>query len=144
MSTRFIALSDGFLVSPQISLEDVKVAADQGVTLIINNRPDGEEPAQLRGADVEAAAIAAGLAYVSIPVGAMGFNEKMIDAFDEAVANSGGTILAYCRSGTRSTVLRAVSEARKGRSIMDIIEEAGEAGYDIAGQAGLLKSVQAG
>ena len=59
----FSALDAAFLVSPQIQPGDVAAAAAMGVTTIVNNRPDGEEPGQPAGAEIEAAARAAGLAY---------------------------------------------------------------------------------
>ncbi len=72
MPNRFIPVADDFFASPQISLADIEEAARIGVTLIINNRPDGEEPGQIAGAEIEAAARAAGLDYVAFPVGAAG------------------------------------------------------------------------
>ncbi|HMP62519.1 MAG TPA: sulfur transferase domain-containing protein, partial [Phenylobacterium sp.] len=57
----FRRVTDEFSVSPQITVEDVAAAADQGFVLIINNRPDGEDPAQAAGAEIEAAARAHGL-----------------------------------------------------------------------------------
>lgn len=134
MSEGFIPLAENFWVSPQIEVADLESAKARGVTLVINNRPDGEEPGQPRGAEIEAAAKALGLSYVAIPVGPMGVSVEHLDAFDKAVAANKGGVLAYCRSGTRSTIVRALSEARKGRAPDDIISEAAEAGYNIAGQ----------
>lgn len=141
MSDDFIPLAENFLVSPQIAAEDLGAAKARGVTLVINNRPDGEEPGQPRGAEIEAAAKALGLAYVSIPVGPMGVSPEHLDAFDRAVSANKGGVLAFCRSGTRSTVVRALSEARKGRAVDDIIGEAAEAGYNIAGQRRAMEAM---
>jgi subfamily B ATP-binding cassette protein MsbA len=55
----FHKLSDRVLASPQIGLTDIAAAAAQGVTLIVNNRPEGESEDQIRGAEIEAAAKAA-------------------------------------------------------------------------------------
>ncbi len=140
MSDDFIPLAENFWVSPQISAADLATAKAKGVTLVINNRPDGEEPGQPRGAEIEAAAKALGLAYVAIPVGPMGVSAQHLDAFDTAMKANKGGVLAFCRSGTRSTVVRAMSEARKGRAVDDIISEAAEAGYNIAGQRRALES----
>ncbi|HCK84218.1 MAG TPA: hypothetical protein DHW63_06795, partial [Hyphomonadaceae bacterium] len=68
---QFVPLADDYLVSPQIGPEDIAAAKALGVTLIINNRPDGEEFGQPKGAEIEAAAKAASLAYVAIPVRGM-------------------------------------------------------------------------
>lgn len=141
MAAAFIKLADGFYVSRQLKPEDIAEAVDLGVALIINNRPDGEEPGQPAGAEIEAAARAAGLGYVQIPIRGMGVNDASLDAFDKAVADSAGPILAYCRSGTRSTMLRAFARAKAGVEVDDIIAEAAKAGYDIAGQRQALRSL---
>lgn len=141
MAPTFIKLADGFFVAPQIRPGDVAAANDLGVTLIINNRPDGEELGQPKGAEIEAAARAAGLDYVAIPVSGMGIGPGHLDAFDAAVSGCKGGVLAYCRSGTRSTVLRAFARARAGDPVDDIINEAADAGYNIAGQRRVLEAL---
>ncbi len=141
MSTDFIPLAENFWVAPQIAAADLESAKASGVTLVINNRPDGEEPGQPRGAEIEAAAKALGLSYVAIPVGPMGVAAEHLDAFDLAIGTNKGGVLAFCRSGTRSTIVRALSEARKGRAPDDIIGEAAEAGYNIAGQRRALEAI---
>lgn len=134
MPADFIPLAPNFWVSPQIAAADLRDAKALGVTLVINNRPDGEEPGQPASADIEAAAAALGLAYIDIPVGPMGVSAQMLDSFDKALAASKGGVLAFCRSGTRSTIVRALAEARKGRSVDAIIGEAAQAGYNLSGQ----------
>ena len=143
MTRTFTPLAEGFLVSPQISPEDVAAAKAQGVTLIINNRPDGEEPGQPAGAAIEAAAKAAGIRYLAIPVRGMAIGPEQIEALAAALSENDGPTLAFCRSGTRSTVLHAFARARAGASADQIIEEAAAAGYDISGQRGALVSLGA-
>jgi uncharacterized protein (TIGR01244 family) len=141
MTEKLIPLAPHFWVAPQIVVDDLKAAKAKGVTLIINNRPDGEEPGQPKGAEIEAAAKALGLSYVAIPVGPMGVSAQHLDAFDAAMKANKGGVLAYCRSGTRSTVVRAMSEARNGRPVDEIISEAAAAGYNIADRRGALESL---
>src|SRR5690606_9061725 len=69
----FRPLSPGYSVAPQIALEDVAEAKAAGFAMIVNNRPDGEEPAAPQGGDIASAAAAEGLAYAAIPVGHAGF-----------------------------------------------------------------------
>ena len=140
MSEDFTPLADGFYVSPQITAEDVAAAKAAGVTLIINNRPDDEEPGQPSGASIKAAAEAAGIAYVAIPVGPAGVSPADLDAFDAAVGATEGAVLGYCRSGTRSTIVRALARARAGEDVDALIREAAEAGYNIAGQRPMLEA----
>jgi uncharacterized protein (TIGR01244 family) len=124
----FRRLSDRVLVSGQIGPEDVAEAAAHGVTVIVNNRPDGEEPGQPLDSEIEAAARAAGLAYHHIPVAGSietGAVERMAAALEE------GKLLAFCRSGTRSTWLWAMAEASRGTSAEALIGQAAAAGYDL-------------
>lgn len=141
MSNRFIKLADGFFVSPQITPAEVSQAKSDGITLIINNRPDGEEAGQPDGDTIAEAAREAGIDYVAIPVGPMGINETMLQQFADAIAGNDGAVLAYCRTGTRSTMIRALSEARGGRDIDAIIAEAHAAGYDLSGRRDMLRSM---
>jgi uncharacterized protein (TIGR01244 family) len=131
----FIPLADNIDVSPQISLDQVAAAKAQGVTMIINNRPDGEDPSAPQGTDIAAAAAAAGIDYVAIPITHAGFSapqvDAMIAALDKAEA-SGGKVLAYCRSGTRSTLLWSLARAKQGQSPADLSKLAANAGYDLS------------
>lgn len=129
----FRKLTDRILVSPQISVEQVAEAKAQGVTLIINNRPDDEEPGQINGAAIEAAAQAAGIAYMAVPVAHGGFAPWQLDGMAQALEQAGdGKLLAYCRSGTRSTLLWALTRARAGDNGDVLAAQAAAAGYDIA------------
>ena len=128
----FRKLTENVLVSPQLALADVAAAAASGVAMIINNRPDGEDPDALQSADIAAAAAAAGLNYVEIPVGHAGFSEPQVDAMSAALEQAEGPILAYCRSGTRSTLLWALAQAKQGENPEAIASAAMQAGYDIS------------
>jgi uncharacterized protein (TIGR01244 family) len=125
----FAQLEDAVFVAGQIAPGDVAEAARKGIVSIINNRPDGEEPGQIAGATIAAAAEAAGLAYVHIPV-AGGFSEQQVAAMAEALAR--GPALAFCRSGTRSTYLWALARAAGGADADALIARARDAGYDLA------------
>ena len=128
----FRKLTENVMVSPQLALEDVAAAADAGVVMIINNRPDGEDPDAPQGADIAAAAAAAGLNYTEIPVGHAGFSEPQVDAMIAALDQAEVPILAYCRSGTRSTLLWALAQAKQGENPDVIARTAMQAGYDIS------------
>ena len=128
----FIKLTDSVWVAPQITVADVTAAAAQGITLIINNRPEDESPDQTPGEAIAAAAAAAGLAYVAIPVGHSGFSEPQIAALAKALDEAPGPVLAYCRSGTRSTLLWSLTQASRGHSPDGIALQAAKAGYDIS------------
>ena len=118
-------------VAGQIRPDDMTRLAAEGVTLIVNNRPDGEEAGQPPASEVEAAARAAGLGYRHIPV-AGGISEPQIAAMAEALAAAEGEVVAFCRSGTRSAFLWALAEARRGADPEVLVRAAADAGYDLA------------
>lgn len=128
-----IALTDRIYVSPQIDEATVAEAAGLGVALIVNNRPEGEAPDQTPGEAIERAAMARGLAYAAIPVTHAGFAPWQIEALDAALSRcEAGKALLYCRSGTRSTFLWALTRARAGDDVETVGRIAAQAGYDIA------------
>ncbi|MBT2188747.1 TIGR01244 family sulfur transferase [Sphingobium nicotianae] len=124
-------LTSSILVAPQIGIETVEEAKALGVTLIVNNRPEDESPDQTPGGAIAAAARAAGIAYIAIPVSPGGFAPWQLDALDKALADNEGNTLCYCRSGTRSTLLWSLTRARAGDSPDEIAETAALAGYDV-------------
>lgn len=140
----FRKVTDGVFASPQIGVAEVAEAAAMGVTLIINNRPEGESDDQTPGPEIEAAARGAGMDYLAIPVTHAGFSEGQVTAMAEALANSAGPVLAYCRSGTRSTLLWALAEASRGGDPDTIATHAAQAGYDIAAIRPLVDMLAAG
>jgi len=129
----FRTIHDHLFVSPQIDVEDVAAAKALGVGLIVNNRPEGESADQTPGEAIAAAAAQAGIAYVAIPVTHAGFSLNQVEALDAALKQAGDApVLAYCRSGTRSTLLWALTMARSGLAPAQIAEQAAGAGYDIS------------
>ena len=134
----FRTLDDRVIVAPQIAADEIAAAKALGVTLIINNRPDGESPSEPQGAAIEAAAHHAGLDYVAIPVGHGGFSQPQVDAMAAALNGAAGKTLAYCRSGTRSTLLWALARAKAGDVPQTLHEKANGAGYDLTPVAALI------
>ena len=123
-------LGDNVFVSRQIVPGDVAGFAARGVTLIVNNRPDGEEEDQPRSAEIEAAAHAAGLPYLFLPI-SDGFPAAKVAALGEALAAAEGDVLLFCRSGMRSTCLWALARARQGADVDLLVTQAARAGHDV-------------
>lgn len=130
-------INDHVSVSGQIQPEDVAAIKAAGFTAIVNNRPDGESPDQPGSAEIEAAAKAAGLAYYAIPLGREGVTADMVEQTKAALEGSNGPVFCFCRSGTRSTTLWALSQAGE-MDAGEIISQAAEAGYDMSHLAGHL------
>ena len=140
----FRKLTDSVYASPQIGVGEVAEAKALGVALIVNNRPEGESGDQTAGDEIAAAARAAGIDYVAIPVTHAGFSEPQVVAMRAALERAGDApVLAYCRSGTRSTLLWALAEASAGADPAALAEAAAGAGYDLAPVAPLLDMLAA-
>lgn len=139
----FRRLNDSILASPQISIADLVEAKAQGVGLVINNRPEDESDDQVPGAEIESAARALGMDYVAIPVTHSGFSGPQIDAMAAALAKGEGRILAYCRSGTRSTLLWALAQASAGADLAEVTAQAAVAGYDVTPVRPLMDMLKA-
>ena len=129
-------VTDDFSVAPQIAPGDLAQAAKDGFKLVINNRPDGESPGQPTSAEMEAAAKAAGMAYVHIPVMG-GPGPAQVEAVTQAIAQADGPVLAFCRSGTRSIVTWSIGQAQTGAMPRgELVSLGANAGYDLSGVLG--------
>jgi uncharacterized protein (TIGR01244 family) len=131
-------LDDRTLVSGQIAPHEVAGLAQQGVTLIVNNRPDGEEEGQPFASEIEEAAAQAGIAYRFIPI-LRGIGPADVEEMQKALRDSeGGKLLAFCRSGTRSAFACALAHREEGASADEIQQRLTNAGFDPAPIAHLL------
>ena len=129
--TEFKRLTDTMYVASQLSSDDIARAVQDGFTVLINNRPDGEGEGQPTANELRDTAEAHHVQYHHIPVGAGGFSMPQIEQMSQAIDRPGNKTLAFCRSGTRSTLLWALARAKKGESIDAITHSASAAGYDV-------------
>lgn len=139
--TNFHRVTPTFSVAGQLAVGDVRRAAEEGFKIIINNRSDNEEPGQPSTAAVRAVATEAGLAYYFLPfVGAP--PPAVVAETATIMEQARGPILAYCRSGRRSTLAWALAEALSGEATPDeILALAARAGYDLSGAREALESL---
>lgn len=140
----FRQLSESVYASPQIGIETIAEAKALGIVQIINNRPEDESEDQTPGDAIEAAAREAGMAYVAIPVGHGGFSQGQLEAMAQALDQAEGPVLAYCRSGTRSTLLWALVRAKAGDNPTGIASKAAAAGYDVTPIRPIMDMLSAG
>lgn len=128
----FRQLDEKTMVSGQITPADIAEARRLGVTLIVNNRPDNEDPGQPLGADIEQAALAEGLAYRHVPI-VRGMGPTDVEQMREALHAAGdGKLLAFCRSGNRSTLAWAVARSEDGVAREELERRAEGAGFSLA------------
>lgn len=130
----FRKITEQLTVSPQITVDDVAQIAASGFRSIICNRPDGEGADQPAFAEIEAAAHKAGLEVRYMPVTPGKLSDDDAAAMGAALAQLPAPTLAYCRTGTRSATLWALSEAST-RSVAGILAATKAAGYDMSGVA---------
>jgi uncharacterized protein (TIGR01244 family) len=131
-------LDDRTLVSGQIAAHEVAELAKQGVTVLVNNRPDGEEPGQPLASDIEEAAAQAGIAYRFVPI-IRGIGPADVEEMQKAWrAAEGGKMLAFCRSGSRSAFACALAHRDEGASPQEVEQRLTDAGFDPGPIAHLL------
>lgn len=126
---KIIKLADHIAVAGQINLEEVARIAGAGYSVLVNNRPDGEEPGQPSSSQFEAAARAAGLEYHHLPVTAMDFPGAGVSQMARLFDDESRPLFAFCRSGTRCTNLWVVTRSREARQAA--VERALSLGYDL-------------
>jgi uncharacterized protein (TIGR01244 family) len=137
--TRLIPIDADTFVAGQIAPADLPEIVAAGVSTIVNNRPDGEEAGQPAGAEIEAAARAAGLDYRHIPFSGV-LSSEQVEELAGLLDSAPGKLLAFCRTGTRSTYLWSLAQASRGADAETLIAQAAAAGYDIAHLRPHLKS----
>jgi uncharacterized protein (TIGR01244 family) len=133
----FNVINDQLTVSGQILPQEVSTLAERGFKTLICNRPDEEVEEALQSSALEAAAKAAGLNFRYLPIYPGQFTEEMADEMRTVMTELDGPFYAYCRSGTRSCTLWALSQAGI-LDAQDIITQAAAGGYDLSGMAAYL------
>lgn len=134
------ALSDVYAVSPQIMPEDVSAIAAAGFRTIICNRPDDEVVPGMRAADIRFAAESSGLGFLHLPLSQGDRFWHDLSRQSEAVATLHAPVLAYCASGTRSTVAWMCIAART-MPVDDLLAAANRAGYPLAAMRPQLEAI---
>ena len=131
-------LDDKVMVSGQVAPHEVAGLAQQGVTMLVNNRPDGEEPGQPPASEIEEAAAAAGIGYRFVPI-IRGIGPADVEEMQGAMREAGdGKLLAFCRSGTRSALAIALVKREEGASLEEVVQELNQSGFDHGPIAHLL------
>lgn len=127
---RIAYITPRFAVSGALEPEDFATIKALGFRSVINNRPDGEEPGQLTGAEEAALAAAAGLGYRFIPAAKLDlFSDRVVTAMQAALAELEGPVLAHCKAGSRSAIAWAAASSHI-QPIDDVLEKVAAAGFD--------------
>jgi uncharacterized protein (TIGR01244 family) len=132
-------ITPDYAVSPQIEPEDLPEIAAQGFRTVVCNRPDAENPMELSAEVMRIATEAAGLRFVENPVTHPTMTRERIAA--QAAALQDGPVLAYCASGTRSSILWSLAQAGH-MPAQEILSATARAGYDLSALRPRLDSPQ--
>lgn len=124
------SITPTYHVAPQLDPADMAALAAEGFTTIICNRPDAEVPPSHQAAAIGAAAEAAGLSFHALPLTHQTLTPDNVAAHRDLISAAEGKVLAYCASGTRSTIVWALGQAGT-LSSDEIITAARNAGYQL-------------
>jgi len=123
-------LTSNLSIGPQVLVSDIPTLAQAGFKAIICNRPDGESPDQPSFQDIEQAAKQWGLQAMYLPTESGKVRDEEAQAFGQLIHTLPGPVLAYCRTGMRSTTLWALSQAGS-TPLPHILEASHKAGFDL-------------
>ena len=140
-------LDNNFFIAGQLNAKDFATAQNNDISLIINNRPDGEEIGILPVAEAQQLAEQHNMQYLHLPMAnGQPLPEDLIPAMATALAEqeaANGKVLAHCRTGTRSSFLWGMIQIMKGeKSAEQIIQLGAQAGINLAGFAPVLQSLE--
>lgn len=123
-------LDEKVLVSGQVAPDEVAGLVKQGITVLVNNRPDGEEAGQPLASEIEAAAAAAGISYRFVPI-IRGIGPADVEEMQQALREAeGGKMLAFCRSGARSALAVGLAQHQEGAPAEEVRQRLVSAGFD--------------
>jgi uncharacterized protein (TIGR01244 family) len=131
-SVQLIPLAPGLSAAGALGRAEIEGLAAAGIKTIVNNRPDGEDPGQLPAAEARRLAEAHGIAYHHIPVTAQSLARGDVDAFAATLDEAPAPVVVHCRSGTRSTLLWALTRLRAGADPFALVADAARHGIDIS------------
>ena len=120
-----------FFAAPQISVEDLSEIAAAGIKRVICNRPDIEVPPSHQAAAIEKAAEAAGLEFFCLPLTHQTMTPEIIEQNKALAETCDGPVLAYCASGTRSTIAWALA-ATQDMPVDEVLTAVRRGGYELS------------
>ena len=123
-------LTSNLSISPQVLVSEIQAIAQAGFKAIICNRPDGEGPDQPSFKEIEQAANKYGLTATYLPAESGKVRDEEGQVFGQLLNTLPGPVLAYCRTGMRSTTLWALSQAGS-KPLPQILEASQKAGFDM-------------
>jgi uncharacterized protein (TIGR01244 family) len=132
MAPPLLALDERVAVTGQLQPGDMTEIAAAGFVAVVNNRPDGEAMfGQPRTADLQKAAEAAGLVFLDLPFSGPRATADQVRAFARLLAERPGRVVAFCKSGMRSSLLWGAASIAAGQSLDAVLTAAMRAGQNL-------------
>ena len=125
-----IKLAEQYYVLPQISVSDMVKYVEQGFEVIVNNRPDNESEGQPLSSELAEKAQELGVQYIYNPVDLSKLSQTELSQQKNAVSE-GKKVLAFCRTGTRSSVLWVLNN-QVDASFDKLVASVSAKGFDLA------------
>ncbi|WP_299657379.1 TIGR01244 family sulfur transferase [uncultured Tateyamaria sp.] len=135
-------ITQTYFVAPQVDPADMADIAAAGIKTVICNRPDAEVPPAFQADAVEVAARAAGLEFHRLPLTHQTMTPDNVARQMALATENDGPVLAYCASGTRSTIVWCLSQAGH-MTADDILKTARDGGYDLGALRPTLDAIAA-
>jgi uncharacterized protein (TIGR01244 family) len=118
-------------ISGQITLDILEELGNIGFSLIINNRPDGEELNQVSSKELKIKSESFGINYFDIPFASDTLSKQKIKNFSDLIRNNNKKSLFFCRSGARSSVIWGLASViHLGKDLDRCMKNIDKAGYD--------------
>ncbi|QDK97599.1 TIGR01244 family phosphatase [Acinetobacter tandoii] len=121
-----------FWVADQITAQDIELIAARGIKTVFCNRPDGEGSDQPNVIEIEQALKPYGIHIQYLPVVSGKVTDEQAEEFKQLYLQAQKPLLAYCRSGTRSITLWALSQVAD-QTLDQMLLTAKTLGYDLQG-----------
>jgi uncharacterized protein (TIGR01244 family) len=138
-------LDDRVAVSGQLEPGDMKDVAGAGFVAVVNNRPDGEAMfGQPRTADLKRAAEQAGLVFLDLPFSGPRATPDQVRALATLLAERDGKVVAFCKSGLRSTLLWGAASIAAGKPLQEVLNAARRAGQNLDALGDTMIALAAG
>lgn len=127
-----LKLDEHLYISPQLTKADAEQIAQLGIKTVVCNRPDREEESQPEFAQIKQWLEQAGVTgFHHQPVVAPNIQTGDVEHFHALLENAGHPVLAYCRTGTRCSLLWGFRRAAEGMPVDEIIRRAQAAGVNL-------------
>ncbi len=125
-------LAPGVTAAGALTRDNIEALAAAGTKVIVNNRPDGEDPGQITADEARGVCATHGIAYHHIPFVAATLTRADVDAFATVLKGADGPLVAHCRSGTRSTMIWALTRLSEGADPEALVALGARNGVDIS------------